>query len=162
MTSRPVAASSSAAKPKAKPKPRPGHGSTVSAAAERAAADPHPETLRRISIWNKTECRKISGNAAPMERNVQQYLSKHPDCELYTEQDLRLDMRAIREQKRAELAGEHLPDASYVNYSAGWPGQGASSAPGLYGQVRVSLFWLPVLLIRRLYRSCRCCRQRAR
>eukprot|EP00656_Telonema_subtile_P008775 TRINITY_DN14102_c0_g1_i1.p1 TRINITY_DN14102_c0_g1~~TRINITY_DN14102_c0_g1_i1.p1 ORF type:complete len:129 (-),score=32.07 TRINITY_DN14102_c0_g1_i1:52-438(-) len=37
----------------------------------------------RVTIWNSTQQRKISGNAAPMEKNVDEYLRKHP-CLLYT------------------------------------------------------------------------------
>jgi hypothetical protein len=44
-------------------------------------------TEKRVTIWHKKEKRKISGNAAPMEKNLRSYLATHPECEVYTNQD---------------------------------------------------------------------------
>eukprot|EP00871_Galdieria_phlegrea_P001603 jgi/Galph1/2443/GphlegSOOS_G1130.1 len=46
------------------------------------------EPSERVAIWNKTHRRKIGGNAAPLRRNLETYLRKHPDCEVYCGQDL--------------------------------------------------------------------------
>ena len=43
---------------------------------------------------------------------MQDYLRKHPDCEVYDNQDESLDMKAIREQRK----NPGLPNATYVNY----------------------------------------------
>ncbi len=44
---------------------------------------PRPEGNIRIPIWNRIEQRKVSGFASPMYKNLQTYLTQHPDCEVY-------------------------------------------------------------------------------
>jgi len=54
-----------------------------------AATDDSVGSEKRITIWNKKESRKISGNAAPLEKNLWTYLRDHPDYEVYNGQDKR-------------------------------------------------------------------------
>lgn len=41
----------------------------------------------RVTIWNKRDQRKLSGNSAPFRKNLAQYCRKHPDWEEYRGQD---------------------------------------------------------------------------
>jgi len=55
-----------------------------------------------ITIWNKVEKRKLSGNAAPLEQNLEGYLRTHSDWELYTNQDAKTPNRSAPRQPRTQ------------------------------------------------------------
>eukprot|EP00658_Telonema_sp_P-2_P077903 TRINITY_DN7166_c0_g1_i2.p1 TRINITY_DN7166_c0_g1~~TRINITY_DN7166_c0_g1_i2.p1 ORF type:complete len:413 (+),score=53.29 TRINITY_DN7166_c0_g1_i2:164-1402(+) len=67
--------------------------------------------VNRISVWNTVTKRKISGNAAPMSKNLKEYLYAHPECELYTDQDTLLTReekaRLIEIQNRIPIWNKH-------------------------------------------------------
>ena len=66
-----------------------------------------------ITVWNQTSKRKVSGNAAPMEKNLQKYLSKHPDCELYNGQD---KLRTSDEKLALIADGSAIPPQEDIVY----------------------------------------------
>lgn len=43
--------------------------------------DTIPEEDRRVTVWNPTTGKKLSGNASPFRRNLHKYLAAHPDWE---------------------------------------------------------------------------------
>jgi len=69
---------------------------------EKAQQDVH-----RVTIWNPTERRKISGNAAPFMRNLTSYLQLHPEWEVYTDQDGDNKKRNKKRKRRPGTAGLH-------------------------------------------------------
>lgn len=63
---------------------------------ELAGMSPHKPFIRdpyhgagekRVTIWNKRDKRKLSGNSAPFRKNLPEYCRKHPDWEEYCGQD---------------------------------------------------------------------------
>lgn len=52
-----------------------------------AGEDGEDKVEQRVAIWNRVTRRKTSGKAAPMRKNLDAYLTEHPDCEVYVGQD---------------------------------------------------------------------------
>ncbi|KAJ1620000.1 hypothetical protein T492DRAFT_1081371 [Pavlovales sp. CCMP2436] len=80
----------------------------LDAAPADAAGDEADERIeQRVAIWNRVTRRKTSGKAAPMRKNLEAYLTEHPDCEVYVGQD--------REGGRAPRIGlqRQVPPSSF-------------------------------------------------
>jgi len=65
-----------------------------------AATTTKLESGRRVPLWNVVYRRRISGNSAPMEQNLEKYLKRHPECEIYAGQDLPTYAGGDQEAKR--------------------------------------------------------------
>mmetsp|Transcript_41853 Transcript_41853/g.164092 ORF Transcript_41853/g.164092 Transcript_41853/m.164092 type:complete len:278 (-) Transcript_41853:229-1062(-) len=64
---------------------------------------------QHVTIWNKTEKRKIAGNAAPLGKNLAAYLRKHPDCEVYSNQNVDLSANKKGDFVQPTGLGAHVP-----------------------------------------------------
>eukprot|EP00736_Rhodelphis_marinus_P012637 Rmarinus@m.14385 len=108
--------------------------------------NPHQRAL----LWNKVKKKKLSGNAAPQIRRLEQYLRTHPDFEVYTGQDqdesdaseLDVDGASTSDYRQEPLPD--LPTASIYNsaepecgsggyHNHGWWNDGGGCEDGVRG-----------------------------
>ena len=79
----------------------------------------------RVQLWHKAEKRKLVGNAAPMRKNISKYLDKHPEWELYDDQDKEVEVVERKKRRRVRSGGGRVSKswelAGVVDFScANW------------------------------------------
>jgi|EP01047_Picozoa_sp_COSAG01_P067916 hypothetical protein len=96
---------------------------TRRAASARVGGVPAAPPQKRVTLWHKMQKRKIVGNAAPLEKNVAEYLRKHPEYEVY-------DANGQLGERDVQRAVEKVLGAivtSVANQNRRSPGQTSSS-----------------------------------
>ena len=43
--------------------------------------------MERVPVWNRKLSRQFAGNVAPLRKNLDKYLQKYPECEVYDGQE---------------------------------------------------------------------------
>jgi len=98
------------------------------------ALDPEDE---RVTIWDSQTGRKITGNAAPMAKNLEKYLKKRPHCEVW-------EGKAHQVVRTQPIDNERAPkrprSPSPSRPKASSPPSAAPAAPSavIPGQVQIS------------------------
>merc|ERR1712100_74539 len=57
----------------------------------------YPDDAKRVTMRNTREYRKVSGNAAPKPWNLERYMEKHPEMEVYRGQQCPMDFHQLKE-----------------------------------------------------------------
>ena len=74
--------------------------------------DENDRDLRRVTIWNSKEGKKRSGNSAPFQKNLDEYLRNHPGWCLYDGQDQRLAKKKRAEKAEKQRAAKKRQNAA--------------------------------------------------
>eukprot|EP01048_Picozoa_sp_COSAG05_P027318 COSAG05_NODE_7911_length_757_cov_1.022796_2_plen_91_part_01 len=71
----------------------------------------------RVPIWNRVTRKKVTGNNAPMAKNLKSYLQRHQDCEPYVRQDQEGASDATSESDDSMDVAEPPPNAGAASAS---------------------------------------------